>query len=461
MQASSLLIEILETLNKKQGIQLVELAKSPYWDLKDTDRVFLEKLLKNFKNRYAIYKEQGLEEGVNFKYQKSRLVTFIEHYLLIEAQRTEPIDGMFYLLKYYGEHNIQKNFNTKLKNLKKEIKKSPLNNELSLHEFKLNEILLGKVKMYRKQTPELKAMYEKLEDFFLENLLRLRAEFHNQKQIINSNYQIEKLDVSLNNIQTRLAMIYKYVFLLNDSESTEEEEKEIAFKQLKSRLTHPRFTLSKYLAKTICAYLMNYCARKINEGNGVFAKEYIELIQFLIKDGLLLENNVLEPTRYKNIIIISLLPGQEDFEFAESFIRKYSEYLPIKQAKNIRDLNLANMLFCMGRHDDTFKKIRNMDYREFDLHHKILYQKLHLKLLYKSGFEDTLDAYLKNFKSFIQNKKELKNTQKLKTLYAFAAGLKNLIGGQDIARVSELEDLAVPDRLWFKQELQERAEGSH
>ncbi|MCH2045329.1 MAG: hypothetical protein MK212_14530 [Saprospiraceae bacterium] len=457
MQTSSLLIEILETLNSKQGNQLIELSKSPYWDLKDTDRVFLEKLLKNFKNRYAIYKEQGLDEGVNFKYQKSRLVTFIEHFLLVEAQKAEPIDGMFYLLKYYREHNSQKSFNTKIKNLKKEIKKSPLSNELSLHEFKLNEILLNKAILYRKQTPELKAMYDKLEHFFLENLLRLRAELSNQKQIINADYDVQDLGMPLDKVQTRLGMIYRYIFLLNDPEHTELEEKQIAFGQLKKILINSSSSLAKYLSKTICAYLMNYCARKINRGDKLFAGQYIELVEFLIREDLLLENNMLAPSRYKNIITISLLPGQEDFQFAEAFIRKYSSYLPIKLVKSIRDLNLAHMLFCMGRYNDTFKKIRNMDYRDFDMHHKILYQKLHLKLLYKSGFDDTFEAYLKNFKSFIQNKKELKGTQKLQTLQSFVTGLKCLIAG-NLSKILEQDCLAVPDRLWFEQELQERAE---
>ena len=62
-----------------------------------------------------------------------------------------------------------------------------------------------------------------------------------------------------------------------------------------------------------------------------------------IKNNILLENGQISPWTYKNVVKLGL--GLKRFEWVESFVREYSQYLSAREREDAYHFNLADLFF--------------------------------------------------------------------------------------------------------------------
>lgn len=165
----------------------------------------------------------------------------------------------------------------------------------------------------------------------------------------------------------------------------------------------------------------NYCAFKINQGKTAYYREVFEIFRKIIDQGILLEDGQLPEAMYKNIITVSL--GVGEYDFAEDFINKYTEFLPAKIRENARSYNLSNLYFHQKKYAQVIELLRNVEYS--DVVYVLGAKLMLLRTYYECDEFMALDSFLESFRIYLRRNQAL--SKDLKREYGnFLTFLKRL-----------------------------------
>ena len=109
-------------------------------------------------------------------------------------------------------------------------------------------------------------------------------------------------------------------------------------------------------AKNIYDSALNYCIRKINQGNQQFLREYFDLINIMIERETIYTDNKLSPWDFKNIVVIALRLGE--YEWTENFILNFKERLLEDFRENAVTYNLAQLYFYQKKYNKVLSLLQ-------------------------------------------------------------------------------------------------------
>lgn len=442
-----ILIELLEKIEKTEYVILRGFIAAPYWKLKKEDLSLFDDLVKRPNKMVSKYHQYAEQHPKSIGHQKERLVKVIEHYLLLKYQQQYPFYKDLNLLGFFNANQMTKNYKAKLKQFQKHFKNHSVDNEQNFFKFKIYEMMAVHAKHERKEMPELTMMLTALDHFYQENRARLYCEFSSQKEIINAHY--DSVKEQLAGEGDTLTEIYQHIDQLHNSNNHK-----AYYLFLKETALTNQLNLAPDIIHTIYNHLLNYCAKYINQGSIALAKEYLELIHSLINKKMLLDNKILDYGRYTNIIAAYLIAGKNVSEVM-AFINTYTTYLKASDNRYTEALNCSRVYLW---HND-YKKAENYlltisnKYSQLNWNHKILFKKLELQLAYLNGEDLVFTSCLKNFRSLIANKDELKGGKKLDVLRGFANCIDRLLKDKLTSTFLEEQILAATDKHWLKTKL--------
>lgn len=113
-------------------------------------------------------------------------------------------------------------------------------------------------------------------------------------------------------------------------------------------------------------YALNYCIRRINDGQPDAYPEALALYQTLLDRDVLLRQGRLSQWTYKNITTAGLRSGA--FAWTEGFLKDYRELLPPGERDNAFVYNLAALHFEKENYPATLLTLQNVEFTDFTYH---------------------------------------------------------------------------------------------
>ena len=175
------------------------------------------------------------------------------------------------------------------------------------------------------------------------------------------------------------------------------------FAELKYLLHKHNDSLSLQEGKDLHSIARNYCIKKLNKGEAKYGQELFELYQTGLSNKVLLNDDLLYPWTYKNIVAVGL--KLKAFDWTETFIHHYKSFLPAKQREDTFAFNLARLFFEKNEYQQVIQLLSAMKVDELTVH--LDTKVILLKTYYELEEWNVLFSLIDSFKIFLRRKKGL------------------------------------------------------
>lgn len=267
-------------------------------------------------------------------------------------------------------------------------------------------------------------MSENLDVFYISEKLKLYTTLLSWKRTY-------KLDIKLNFIEEVIGFVksidyekfppiaiwYQIYLTIHENENTQH------YYKLKRLIETYIGSFPKDEAEDIYESALNYCISKVNSGVGEFYQEYLSLYKSMLKEEYLFEDGKLSPTRFRNIVFAAT--RVEEYNWAEEFIKNYSERLDENYRKNAVTFNLARLFYYRKEYSKVIEYLRNVDFDDiiYELNSKVML----ITTYYDTDEIEPLYSLLDSFNVFLNRKKRTMPEQRNKRFKLFISFVKKLI----------------------------------
>jgi len=156
-------------------------------------------------------------------------------------------------------------------------------------------------------------------------------------------------------------------------------------------------------------YLINYCNQALRSKQSAKLAEMFSLYDFASSKNLLIEDNTIESSNFKNIVTISTALNKHEWAF--DFINKNRKYLKTNDADNVIKLSLARVYQSKGEDGRVIKLIQNIVFQ--DVFDNIVVRTMMVKSYFSLKEWHTLDFYFESFQKFVKRNKTISVDMKL------------------------------------------------
>ncbi|MBS1618521.1 MAG: hypothetical protein JST76_08385, partial [Bacteroidetes bacterium] len=151
----------------------------------------------------------------------------------------------------------------------------------------------------------------------------------------------------------------------------------------------------------IFAFALNYCIRKINKGQQFYQAEIFQLYKDALQRSLMMENGVMTPWDYKNIVTIGL--RNKEYDWTENFIESYIDKLTKSEQQNAYTFNKARYYFAIAKYDKVLELLQNVEYN--DIFYLLDSKTTLMKTYYELGEYQPLQSLKESFRILLRRKK--------------------------------------------------------
>ncbi len=461
MQKSNL-INILLTFSKRELRDFKKWLQSPLHNQREDVLRLYEYLCSENK----INEDKSLEKTLVFKFiypkekfddAKMRQVMFffntaMEKFLVFAHFAEDEIRQQAILAGIYGKRNLIKPFKKTVSDyetLKNKQVQIPDNN--FLFDYLLQkEVFDFTNKHERSDKTNLNEVQNALDVYYFVNKLKLACASEYFNRVFKTNYtsrliqeiiEIGKTEI----LEAPLFKIYTLVYYVIKFPNEDEH-----FLQLKEVLKEDTSFLIPSDAREVYLWAINYTIAKINSGKAEYRRDVFDLYRSGIEKEFLIENNIITPFTFKNVISNGLI--LKEFDWVEHFIAKYQHYLEESLRKGMVDFNMA-MLYYMKK--DYKKSQRLLISLEIDdLLINLNARFLLIKIYVEQNEYELLEPQLDNMRAYL-NRKDLIGYHKTtyKNVISILKKMLKIRSNDKIAKeklkaeVKELTPLA--DKEWF------------
>ena len=364
------------------------------------------------------------------------------------------------VLRFYSDEGLDKHFtSTQRKLFGTPSLKSP-NDEQSFLQSYISNTIVNKYIMEedsRGGKNIFKETMDSLDKFYLQAKLRLCCEIVNYSNIIAIDPEIPLVEEIMAllpkspHIDVPVIRIYRDILLgLTDGD-------EKYYYSLKESIAAHSSLFNADEARNMHFYALNYCVKRINEGQTGYLAEIFEWYKRMLGNELLLENGELSPSNYKNIVVTALRQGQ--YAWALDFIKKYKEKIEEVHRENAYTYNLAKYYFYVKEYSKVMKLLNAVEYE--DVFYNLDSKAMLLKTYYECNDVRSLFSLMDSFKTYLQRNKLISPTHKevYSNLVKFTRKLADIQPRhkEEIAKlrneISHSE--AIADVSWLQDKLEE------
>ena len=322
----------------------------------------------------------------------------------------------------------------------------------------------------RKADNSFERMVGHLDTHYLMMKLRYGCEMLNRNRIQDQHFDIDLLELILGFISSRLSewedqplieAYFRVCRMLQQEEQTERFQQ--AYDWIRTRQDH----IPSDLLRDLCAYLLNYCIRRINTGNTYFQQELFEQYEWQLESEIILEAGWLSPWDYKNIVSLAL--KMDRFEWAASFIETYRSHLKPAFRENAHRYNLATLSYAQADYGKALSLLQDVEFD--DIFYQIGSRTILLKTYYETAaFEalfylaDATEAYLRRQRAIPRYQAEIhlnfvKYIRKLSHLHIRSRSTYRLVGPKQIETLNRRirQTKKVAQLNWLEQKISELA----
>lgn len=470
---NSNLTSLMSSLSEAEFKKLGKFISSPYFNV-NSKLTELFELLKPYYPGYdsleiskenffrRLYGKDKYVEGTMF-YLLSELENLICKFISIEKMQPEMQDVT--LLSDLNKKGLNSLFEKKYKLLKKKI--NDLNDPYNYFRLTLAEINSFHIEKQKKQLT-IKDKFKKewfeptgeLIVFFLKKILKQNLTLISYKNTINVKFKlpmlkevmefIESDSKYMNDIEIRVHYLLIKMVIYNDENS---------YFKVKDMLIKDSRMFSHELINSIIINLQTFCVYGLIKGSST-SKEQFDIAKLRIKFNLLIENDQIPIDTFYMLFMLAV--SQEEFDWAEKFLNKYSGYLNENFRNTALRYSRARLFYQKKEFEKALKELSKISSIAF-IHYKPAIKMLQMMIYYDLKLISVCEDHAKTFIQFLRNDKLI--PEEFKKVYKnFVSIYQKLLKVETSRSISKINDLMfyldnykrlVTGKHWFKTKLRE------
>jgi len=410
--SKSQLFSLIECLKAKEIRELRKFLNSPMFNQREDVVELFEFLIKKIKKGNLKFDKKKLFVKIypkkkfdpqGLRQLQSWLQKLIEKYLAYQSFMTDKLEVKLKLASVFRERNLSKHLQKTIKETETILKNTKIRNaEYYQSSFALDFEKHLSSASKRMATRNFEALAENLDHAFIIKKLQ-------QACLTVAHQTVYKSEINQGLLEDILIYIEKNELKENSTIATywycynalSYPNQKKLFTQFKSLLLPNQDRFPKNELRDLSLLAINYCIRKLNDGDKFFVKEGFSLYQMALKTNLLFLDGVMSRFTFRNIVAIGL--KIKEYDWVENFIHEYHTYLETEYKESSYAINMASLEY--GR--NNLNKV--LDYLQLTDHQDLLMNLSAKTLAAKTYFELNemmlLDSHLHTMKVYIQRKK--------------------------------------------------------
>lgn len=384
----------------------------------------------------------------------NKLLFALEAYLANSAAKRilSEVEKDMVLMDYYSERQLWKNHDFIKKRLLKALEKDSAlypADFMMLYQYYKEIGIANKYKEGRKKGGELQDIIENLDRYYLYEKLKYSIEdLHRQKTLKailcvseeerNSLFAQAKKFKSIPTI----ALLCSILQIVSDRYRSLENE----YPVLKAHFTKAMGIncRNEEEVTTLVTFMIDICIQGINHGIKYFGDEYLSLIEFLEKEGYILEKGEIPVARFKNIITNTIRVKR--FDWGEKFIERNVRFLKPMYKEVVDSYHKALLALEKGDPAKAAKLLPPKIYVNWkDDYLALSLAKLRVMVLFENKDFDLLYSAIDLLESTLTSS-EIDSSHILK-YRIFIQCSRKLLEGKYVFELPE--DMAQSDKAWF------------
>lgn len=406
------LYQILTTLDKKEVRQFKRVLLSPFFVLRKDMKVMFDFLIlfhlkgKPFPGNEVVFEHIFPQKQYDYALLRgamSDLFGLIEEYLLIQKRRNKPLKTRHLLAEIYRERKLSKAYQSVVKKTATILENQPLRNEFYFQQllgFQLEEMNF-KMNNQRTKVFNLAEISETIDIVFLVQKLQHACTQVTHQKVFKTEYDFGLLPQLLPIIKEEKYLkipaiaIYYYCYrFLTDENGIE------FFEKFKVILFQKKSLFDVSEMKELYLFAINFCIRKLNQGNKKFSHEILNLYKDGLEANYFLENGMLSRFTFNNIVAAGIYT--EEFDWLENFIENYSEKLEEGYRDSTVNFNLARLEYTRNNYGKAMLHLQKVESK--DLVNNLISKTLLMRIYYELEEYDSLFSHLDSFQIYIRRR---------------------------------------------------------
>jgi hypothetical protein len=463
------LIQGLSKLAKEEWARFRQFVASPYFNQREELLIlldFLERYWPDFDSNQltrevvyeAVFPSQQYEDK-KLRYAMSWLYQLLEQFWLVERQSTETYRNQALLMDILSEKGLGKAYRKYNRDMEEQLAQSTKHDAAyfwSAQQWAQTRDMHFQRQRQRRYDPALQDATDYLDQYYFLERLKFACGLLDRQAILKGDYDPKLSEAWLSHLEAYkffgepIIELYYFGFL-----ALREEEEEQHFGQLRRKLNEVSGNIGKQALEEMYHMTINYCARKIRQGQSGYVEEALKLYTDGIERGILIKRGELSPWAFTNVVKLAL--RLKRYAWIEQFIQRYSKKLPEKFRENALHYNLAELYYYTKRLSDAQHHLNLVAYS--DLNYYLGARTMLAKIYYEEGEEEPLLSLLAAFTIFLKRNKELSAPIK-QTYLHFCELLFQLVRRPKYKLKGLKERIAstspLTDQGWLLQKLEER-----
>lgn len=395
--------ELYFSLQKTEKKELFRLAKSNILARTIEVTEFLSYL--NSLDKSADYEAIIKEIVIDFKQKNKDLRRVLnyclkttEAYLVLKDSLENNSKKDAQLASIYRKKRLQKNLETLINKSNAQAKDTSYYHNKYKIDSEFNNYLL-----LTQRTTQNLLTDQSLDAYFIINKLKSACHLLMSQRMSNQDTVVSFLPEILDQIEQTKEEKIPLIQLYYKAYKTLSLNKQTNFSELKLDLKNYEQKVAQTELRDLYTYAINFCIKRLNEGESDYATEVFELYQNSLDSKALYVADKLSPFTYKNIVSAGILTRQ--FQWAKEFVVSYKMDLPTVDRESFYSFNLARVYFEQGDYSETLDVLRNA--RIKDVLTRMSSRVLEIKAFIEMDEFDLVDSLVTNLNQMIRRNKTL------------------------------------------------------
>ncbi len=427
MQKSKL-IQLLQKLSSRELSRFEDFVHSPYFNKHQQVRLlcsFLVDLAPNWDHPRRLQKEyifqkifpkKSFDNGL-LNRTASALLQLLYDFLVQERLSSEEkvLEQQLLLLRQLRKLKSDKDYKSSLQKYHRIQDRTVEGTAQSFfHQYLLHQELdkLFLDRGGRQFDENLQLKNHCFDAYFVVEKLRIACDMINRNNIIRSDYQITMIEELLEYAQREelakipAVQIYQAILQMLRAERADAEKDYLKLKALLKEYYKGGKENSTFTDKELMStydYILNFCAKQINQGKSEYYQEMLEAYRFLIDHQIIFMDGYLAAWDYKNTVTVAL--RVEDYQWALDFIEDKQKYLPPKVRANVYSYNLAAYYYATKNYGAALRSLYDVEFT--DASYYIGAKTIQLKSYYELGEDEALASLIEAFSTYLRRHKNI------------------------------------------------------
>lgn len=360
---------------------------------------------------HHVYPAQAYDDK-QFRYLMSRLNKLAECFLSLQHFETHPYQQQLDLLEALSRRGLEKSYRQADKTLAIALEaRQEDSGSFFLAQFQRAEIkeqYFGGQHL-RRFDENIQAASTQLDRYYYLHRLRISCAMLDRQTIFQAQYSLNLSAGWAHHLEEQGFFgepVIRLYYIIYQALSDEAEES--YFEKLKTSIAEEAGQVPMKDLREIYLFAINYCARKIRQSKALYVEDALKLYQSGIEEGILIEEGVLSPWAFTNVV--KLLLRMKQYAQIETFIERYAPLLPEAFRDNALHYNLAELYYYTGRFGEAQEQLHQVAFS--DLNYYLGGRVLLAKIYHETQAEEALLALLASFTIFLKRNKELSSDLK-------------------------------------------------